>query len=149
MIRLAPRLLWRMLTRQRTMGGALVVGLLKGCLDQGCVIWNASSAEGLNKSDGRVVGVEVKRDGKQVRVVARKGVVLASGGFEWNPEMMARHFPGVIEWSASPDTQTGDGQRMAARRRRDVGSYGSSVNRRGLHRIGTRGGFTVHRRRTT
>jgi 3-oxosteroid 1-dehydrogenase len=32
--------------------------------------------------------------------------------------MMAEHFPGPVEWTASPSTNTGDGQRMAA----DVGA---------------------------
>jgi 3-oxosteroid 1-dehydrogenase len=41
-------------------------------------------------------------------------VILASGGFEWNKAMMAEHFPGPVEWTASPRGNTGDGQRMAA-----------------------------------
>jgi 3-oxosteroid 1-dehydrogenase len=40
--------------------------------------------------------------------------VLASGGFEWNEQMMAEHFPGPVEWTGSPSTNTGDGHRMAA-----------------------------------
>ena len=114
MLRLGPSLVWRALTGQQTMGGALVVGLLKGCLDQGCAIWNAAPAEVLSESDGRVSGVEVKRGDQGVRITARKGVVLASGGFEWNEQMMAQHFPGVLEWRGSPATNTGDGHQMAA-----------------------------------
>ena len=57
MLRLAPRLLWRLMTGQQTMGGALVVGLLKGCLERGCVIWSATAAETLSKINGRVGGV--------------------------------------------------------------------------------------------
>ena len=57
---------------------------------------------------------EVRHRDKHVQILARKGVVLASGGFEWNPEMMAEYFPGDVEWSGSPATHTGDGQRMAA-----------------------------------
>jgi 3-oxosteroid 1-dehydrogenase len=41
-------------------------------------------------------------------------VLLATGGFEWNAAMMAEYFPGQVELTASPDTNTGDGQRMAA-----------------------------------
>ena len=114
MLRLGPGLLWRALTGRQTMGSGLVVGLLKGCLDQGCVIWNAAPAQMLNESDGRVGGVEVERDGKRVRIIARKGVVLASGGFEWNQQMMAEYFPGALEWRGSPSTNTGDGHQMAA-----------------------------------
>ena len=40
-------------------------------------------------------------------------MILASGGFEWNMEMMAKYFPGPVEWTASPRTNTGDGHRMA------------------------------------
>ena len=114
MLRLGPSLVWRALTGQQTMGSALVVGLLKGCLEKGCVIWNSSPAQSLIVSDDRVSGVEVARDGKVVRVNARKGVVLASGGFEWNSKMMAEYFPGSLEWRGSPSTNTGDGHQMAA-----------------------------------
>ena len=113
MLRFGPKLAWRLVTGRQTMGGALVVGLLKGCLDAGCGVWNASSAQTLIRTAGRIGGVEVERDSGPVRLLARKGVVLASGGFEWNPEMMAEHFPGPVEWSGSPATNTGDGHRMA------------------------------------
>jgi len=114
MLRLGPSLVWRAMTGQQTMGGALIVGLLKGCLDQGCVIWNDSPAKTLLQTDGRINGIEVLRSGQRVRIVARKGVVLASGGFEWDPDMMAQHFPGELQWRGSPSTNTGDGHRMAA-----------------------------------
>ena len=45
-------------------------------------------------------------------------MILASGGFDWNKDMMAEHFPGPVELTASPRSNTGDGQRMAA----DVGA---------------------------
>ena len=114
MLRFGPKLAWRLLTGRQTMGGALVVGLLKGCLDAGCTLWNASPVRSLIRNGGRVEGVEVERDGGPVKLFARKGVVLASGGFEWNAELMAKHFPGPAEWTGSPATNTGDGHRMAA-----------------------------------
>ena len=113
MPRFLPRLLWRRLVNASVRGNALSVGLLKGCLDHGVEIWTDAAAQGLTTADGRVTGLEVQRDGKAVIVMAEKGVILASGGFEWNPEMMARYFPGPVEWTASPSTNTGDGQRMA------------------------------------
>ena len=114
MLRFGPRLLWRLVTGRQTMGGALVVGLLKGCLDAGCTLWDAAPARALVRSGGRVEGVEVERGGATVLLRARKGVVLASGGFEWNAEMMSEHFPGPVEWTGSPATNTGDAHRMAA-----------------------------------
>ncbi|MEK9754535.1 MAG: FAD-dependent oxidoreductase [Rhodospirillaceae bacterium] len=113
-LRFAPRLLWRKLRGIKTRGRALVTGLFKGCLDLGVEVWAPASAKELIVEDGRVMGLTVEKDGAVLEVRARHGVVLASGGFEWNPEMMAAHFPGPVEWTASPDTNTGDGQRMAA-----------------------------------
>ena len=114
MLRFLPRLAWRKLRGMRTKGNALTIGLLKGCLDHGVEIWPATAAQRLVKSGGRVSALDVERDGAELSVQVNKGVILASGGFEWNPEMMAEHFPGPIEWTASPSTNTGDGQRMAA-----------------------------------
>ncbi len=113
-LRFAPLLFWRRLTGLKTRGRALVTGLLKGCLEAGVEIWAPASAKELTVEDGRVTGLMVEKDGALIQVSAQGGVVLASGGFEWNADMMAEHFPGPVEWTASPDTNTGDGQLMAA-----------------------------------
>ena len=118
MPRLLPRLLWRKLTGAHTRGMALTIGLLKGCLDHGVEIWPESPASRLLSKDGRVTGLEVERAGQALTVEASRGVILASGGFDWNKDMMAEHFPGPVELTASPRSNTGDGQRMAA----DVGA---------------------------
>ena len=115
MLRFLPRLAWRKLLAMRTKGNALTVGLLKGCLDHGVEIWLNSTARRLELSEGRVTGLDVERAGADESISMKRGVILASGGFEWNPEMMAEHFPGPVEWTASPSTNTGDGQRMAAK----------------------------------
>ncbi len=113
-VKFAPRLLWRRLLDKRTRGNALTIGLLRGCLDAGVTVWSETTASKLSVDDGRVTGLEVEKAGQPVNVGAAKAVILASGGFEWNAAMMAEHFPGPVEWTASPDTNTGDGQRMAA-----------------------------------
>ncbi|MFT5174214.1 MAG: 3-oxosteroid 1-dehydrogenase [Gammaproteobacteria bacterium] len=115
---LLPRLIWRKLTGARTRGMALTIGLLKGCLDHGVEVWPEAAVSRLLTSDGRVIGLEVERAGKTLVIEATKGVILASGGFDWNEQMMAQYFPGPVEWTASPRSNTGDGQRMAA----DVGA---------------------------
>ena len=112
-LRYAPRLLWRTFRNIRTRGNALSVGLLKGCLDARIEIWTKAPATGLVMANDRVTGIEVDRNGERITVSANRGVILASGGFEWDPEMMAKYFPGPVEWTASPSTNTGDGQRMA------------------------------------
>ncbi len=116
--RYMPKLAWRKLLNIRTKGNALSIGLLKGCLDHGVDIWLDAPVQRLLQENGRIAGLEVERKGETVAVHASKGVILASGGFEWNAEMMAEHFPGPVEWTSSPPTNTGDGQRMAA----DVGA---------------------------
>ena len=115
LLRMAPRIIWRLLTKTRTMGRALCIGLLKGCLDNGVEIWLDSSATQLTKDDqaGRITGLKVERNGQEITVIADKAVILATGGFEWNKDMMAENFPGPVELTASPKTNTGDGHRMA------------------------------------
>ena len=109
----APRLLWRKITGLRTRGNALITGLLKGCLDAGVEVWAEAQVKSLTMDASRISGVIIECQRKELEVAVSGGVILASGGFEWNREMMARHFPGPVEWTASPRTNTGDGQRMA------------------------------------
>lgn len=42
---------------------------------------------------GRVVGVIARQDGRQLSIRARKGVILATGGFNLNSEMVRRYVP--------------------------------------------------------
>lgn len=118
-LRLAPRIAWRWLARRVGMGNALVAGLVRGCLDSGCEIWAEARAVGLltdgaAPTEGRVIGVEVETGGRRLAIRATKGVLIATGGFEWNPELRARHFPGEVGLIGSPRTNIGDGQLMAA-----------------------------------
>jgi 3-oxo-5alpha-steroid 4-dehydrogenase len=46
--------------------------------------------------DGRVVGVVATVDGTRSIVRARRGVVLAAGGFTFNRAMVERHCPAVL-----------------------------------------------------
>jgi 3-oxosteroid 1-dehydrogenase len=113
---MAPRVLWRMLTGQVGMGNALVVGLVKGCLDRGCDIRASTSAQRLvtDEDSGRVLGVVARREDRDFTIRAHRGVVLATGGFEWDATMREQHFPGPVGLIGSPRTNTGDGHRMAA-----------------------------------
>lgn len=111
---MAPTLLWRLFTRRVGMGNALITGLVRGCLDAGCEIWAETPARRLVLDGARVCGVEAERGGRALRIGARKGVILATGGFEWDAELLARHFPGEVGLIGSPRSNTGDGQKMAA-----------------------------------
>jgi succinate dehydrogenase/fumarate reductase flavoprotein subunit len=53
--------------------------------------------------------------GATVDVGTRGGVVLATGGFEWDPELVRSFLRGPLHRSVSIETNTGDGLRMAMR----------------------------------
>lgn len=75
---------------------------------------NTAARELLRDADGRVVGVRVHDDDGEHRLAARKGVLLAAGGFERSPDLRRRHqqMP-TSDWSAShPETGSGDAVRM-------------------------------------
>lgn len=114
-LKLAPRLAWRLLSKRSGKGAALVTGLLRGCLDRGCRIECEARALELiqNRANETVVGVTVEQHGHRYRVMARRGVLLATGGFEWNADLMARHFPGPVGVAGSPRSNEGDAVRMA------------------------------------
>lgn len=96
----------------RVVGSALVSSLFKGLLDRGVEVVTDSPARELVIDDGAVVGAIVERDGNVVAVGARRGVVLATGGFEWNEEMVKAFVGEPIE-PLSPPYNEGDGLRMA------------------------------------
>ena len=92
-----------------------MTGLLKGCIDAGCRIEMAARAIELltDPVDAAVIGALIEQNGKRRRVVARRGVLLATGGFEWNTRLLQEHFPGPVDRRGSPRTNEGDGQLMA------------------------------------
>jgi 3-oxosteroid 1-dehydrogenase len=109
-----PRLLWRLLTNTRGKGTALVTGLVRGCLDAGVRIETEAHALELTQEEsGEVTGALVEQRGALHRVTARRGVVIATGGFEWDSDLLAEHFPGPVDYLGSPPSNTGDGHRMA------------------------------------
>jgi succinate dehydrogenase/fumarate reductase flavoprotein subunit len=64
-----------------------------------------------------VLGVKAKKKGKEMTLLARRGVVLACGGYEYNPGMLADfNFPGatdyIFPWGAPGNT--GDGIKLAS-----------------------------------
>ena len=96
----------------RVLGAALAASLFKGVLDRGVEARSGSAAQELVVVDGAVIGVRVTTsDGDQL-IGARRGVVIASGGFEWNKQMVAG-FIGQEIMPLSPPYNEGDGHRMA------------------------------------
>jgi succinate dehydrogenase/fumarate reductase flavoprotein subunit len=108
----------------RPKGAALVARLFKGLLERGVETWmEAPARELVNDEIGADDRLVVDRAGQTVRVGARKGVVLACGGFEWNPELVRAHI-GYDVKPLSPPNNVGDGLTMAA----DVGAHLTNLN---------------------
>jgi succinate dehydrogenase/fumarate reductase flavoprotein subunit len=100
---------------ERGCGQALIGRLLRACLDRGVepqVGWAASE---LLVEQRRVVGVVGDTPVGRVEARASKGVILASGGFEWDKEMCRAFLRGPMSHPVSVETNTGDGLRMAMR----------------------------------
>jgi fumarate reductase flavoprotein subunit len=85
--------------------------------------YNTAGAKLIREGDGPVTGVIARReDGKYVRIDARKGVILCSGGYDNSPEMMRRYLrPSdlrIERFNSQNKLCTGDGHNMGL----DVGA---------------------------
>jgi succinate dehydrogenase/fumarate reductase flavoprotein subunit len=96
----------------RAKGAALIGRLFRGLLDRGVKALSATPARELVMIDGEVVGVRAESEGRNLFIRARRGVILACGGFEWNEELV-RAFIGYDLQPLSPPNNTGDGLVMA------------------------------------
>jgi succinate dehydrogenase/fumarate reductase flavoprotein subunit len=103
-------------------GGALVGGLLKGLLDRGVEPELEVAARELVVDGGRVVGLKAQRGGVERTYAAKKAVILASGGFEWNRQLTAQFLGGPLTHPNSPPGNEGDGLRMAMALGADLGN---------------------------
>jgi len=100
-----------------TNGNALAGRLAKSAFDLNIPLWLSSPVRELIVEDGAVRGAVVQCDGRVVRVNARRGVILACGGFPHDIQRRKAMFPhapdGSAHYSPAPSGNTGDGLRMA------------------------------------
>ena len=94
-----------------TLGQALVGSLRRSLMDREVPLWLETSAERLIVDRGRVCGAVVTRSGSSQRIRARRGVLLASGGFARNAAMRRRYqqHPIGAEWTSAAEHDLGDG----------------------------------------
>ena len=99
-----------------TGGRALVARLRLALKDAGVPLQLRTAMTELVTEDGRVTGLVVtsKEHGVK-RIRARKGVLLACGGFEHNPQMREQYLPDGAhpDFSSGAPQNTGDGHRAA------------------------------------
>jgi succinate dehydrogenase/fumarate reductase flavoprotein subunit len=104
-------------------GNALVAALVSTLLRHDVKIVTSTPARSLIVEDGKVKGAILDFRGAPIRVTARRGVVLATGGFPHDSQRVAQLFPEIAHnpymWKLIPDGNTGDGARLAE----SVGGY--------------------------
>ena len=94
-------------------GYAMIGALLEGCLHHGVQVRTEARVTQLLKDEGVVNGVVVD-DGTGHRLVrAAKGVILASGGFEGDDDLTAKHLGAAFPIQISARGHVGDAMHMA------------------------------------
>ena len=122
------KLVWRMFRarvfgeRMAAIGQSLSARLRLAMKQENVPLWlDAPMTELITDVDGAVAGAVVEMDGRQLRVQARRGVVLASGGFDHDMAWRLQHLPELkrieempgdaTDWSFGNPAATGDGIR--------------------------------------
>ncbi|MER1968442.1 FAD-dependent oxidoreductase [Castellaniella sp. GW247-6E4] len=75
------------------LGNALAARLYQGLLDHGVDIHSGTRTSQLIMTDGTVRGVVATHQGSKFTLYARRGVVLAGGGFPADPQWRERYLP--------------------------------------------------------
>jgi succinate dehydrogenase/fumarate reductase flavoprotein subunit len=112
--------LWDLLRYGRGMrlvnGNALAARLGKSLFDLGVPLWLNTPARELLREGDAVTGAVVEQQGKRLTIRARRGVVLASGGFPHDVDRRRQLYPhaptGREHWALPPAGNTGDGARL-------------------------------------
>jgi 3-oxosteroid 1-dehydrogenase len=94
-----------------TSGRSLVARLRLALQDAEVPLWLKTPMKSLIVEQGAVIGVNAEKEGKPIRIRARRGVMIAAGGFEFSPELRAKFQPllGGAGHSHGSPGNTGDG----------------------------------------
>ena len=105
-----PARLKRQRDQRLTLGPALVARLRLSLQDRNIPLWLNAPVQELLSENGMVCGALVNREGTVQRIHARRGVLLATGGFSHNAEMRQQYQQAPIgnQWTAAAPGATGD-----------------------------------------
>lgn len=97
-------------------GGILLAGLMAAAQSRGAELLTATPARRLiarhTEQGAEVLGIEAEHQGKPLRIRARRGVLMAAGGFERNAEMIRHFLRGPTPYTLGAETNEGDGIHM-------------------------------------
>lgn len=97
------------------LGNALAARLYASLLARQVEILFSADVEDLSMQGGRVAGVVIRHGSRDRLITARRGVVLATGGFSHDTALRKRFFPPAAGFVSATNTSgTGDGLRLAA-----------------------------------
>jgi 3-oxosteroid 1-dehydrogenase len=91
----------------KTGGVALVAGLLDGVVRAGVQVRTGVRLTAVRPGQADLVHAG------QVTTIGAAAVILATGGFDWDPQLRARYQPAAQRASGAPPTNTGDALRIA------------------------------------
>lgn len=95
-------------------GGALVQMMQKAGEEAGVeYLFETPAKKLVVNSDGAITGVIAESGDATLNIQARRGVILASGGFDHNEEMTVHFLRGPLYYPSAVRTNTGDGHKMA------------------------------------
>ena len=94
--------------------GDCLFDLLKGAVEKrGIRTMLSTPVVAIIRDGDEVVGVEVQKNGQKQNIKAKKGVVLATGGYEFDPESLQNYTMGYGIGAIGNPGNTGDGLRLA------------------------------------
>lgn len=102
----------RIARNERCMGSGLIANLVVMAVEAGVDMWTSSPALRLIGED-RVEGLEVGGE-PQARRIEAKAIILATGGYDWAPQLVETHEFIRDMYSLTPPTITGDHFALAA-----------------------------------
>lgn len=93
-----------------SLGQSLIGRLALSYKEAGGEVWVRTAFEDFVIENDRVVGIKVNKEGKEMFLKARKGVILGSGGFSRDQSKREKYLPQPTNanWTSAPLGQTGD-----------------------------------------
>ena len=86
------------------LGASLSASLRHSLIDRNIPLWRNTAFTDFVMDGDRVTGIKVTKDGQEIELSAKHGVIMGSGGFEQNQQLREKYLPAPSQqrWSATP-----------------------------------------------